>query len=242
MNKMKIHRNFLIRFFRSLAAMTIRIERFYRQHPDALMQLHMERMKYMMFFGMLLILVSCGSTKKVTEKVTEKKQTNTEVSKQTEAVDSGTRTENTAFKADSTVNRTQELIEKLTAEWEARLRTFDTSQPTDPSTGTPPIASELVIVNRNATDRKLTETVNTNTTQSAEIDIKTEWRNTAKQWLDSAMQANSRTITNTTTETKPAGWPWWAWLLTGAALTAFVYLVIRYGWWRKLGWLLSVVR
>lgn len=239
---MKTHRNFLIRFFRSLTALTIRIERFYQQHPDALMQLYAERMKQMIFFGMLLILVSCSATKKVTEKVTEKQQTNTEVSKQTEAFDSGTRSENTAFKADSSVNRTQELIEKLTAEWEARLRTFDTSQPTDPSTGTPPIASELVIVNRNATDRKLTETVNTNTSQRKEKNLAEAWLATLRKMQDSAMAENRKLITDTTTETKPAGWPWWAWLLTGAALTALVYLVIRYGWWRKLGWLLSLVR
>lgn len=239
---MKTKQNRLTRLLRNILAITIRNMRYDRAHPEAA-YMRSASMRNFMFYSMfLIVLVSCKPGEKLKTENDQALKTNTEVSKKTEATQTGNTSDQSKYKADSSAVRTQELIEKLTAEWEARLRTYDTSKPTNPDTGTPPLASELVMTKRNTADKKLTENVNTTTSQSAEMDKQTEWRNTVKQWLDSAMQANSRTISNTTSETKATGWPWWAWMLTGAALLALTWAVVRFGWWRKLSFILSFFR
>lgn len=198
-------------------------------------------MKKIILF-LALLLISCNSQKKVTNaNVNQKQKTETEVSKNTEVIEKQTVIDKSTFQKDSTVKKALSEIEFLTEKWEAKLRTYDTNKPIDPVTGTPPLASELVMMKGNTSDKKTTENVNTNVSEKDNKNISVDWSKTIDQKIDSAMKANSKLISNSTS-TEKQGLAWWIFVLIGSGVTILLYFAIRFKWWKKLSFIFSFFR
>ena len=196
--------------------------------------------KIILFISLLLI--SCNAQKKVTKTdVSQKQKIETEVSKNTEVTEKQTAVDKSTIQNDSTVKKALSEIEFLTEKWEAKLRTYDTNKPIDPVTGTPPLASELVMSKGNTSDKKTTENVTTDVSATSKKNISVDWNKTINQKIDSAMKANNKLISNTTS-TEKQGWAWWIWILIGSGVTILLYFAIRFKWWRKLSFILSFFR
>ena len=211
---MKRKYNKITRLWRIFIASLIKAARFYERNPEARIYLNMHFHKILLVC-MFCTVFSCKSTKRISENVTEKQQSNTEVSKQNDSNNSGTRSESTVTKSDSVSNQSLERIEKLTSDWEARLRKYDTDKPIDSETGTPPLSSELVITNRSTTDKQLTENVNTEKNSSKEAFLSETWLKLLNQKIDSSMILNNELIRRTQVKEKKVIINWWAWMLAG---------------------------
>jgi len=182
----------------------------------------------------VIILVSCNAVKKTAKTdIAFKTNVKTEVKSVTEVKESGKTIDKTTVKTDSTALKTLALIEKLTADWETRLKTYDTSKPVDPGTGTPPLASEMIMSNKQTADRNLTQTVKNQTAKTENRNIETDYRLLIKQAVDSAMSANSKLIDKSTTSEKPPD-TWWKWLLAGIGISLGVWAVFKYKMWKFL--------
>ena len=180
----------------------------------------------------VIILVSCNGVKKTSKSdIAFKNDVKTEVKSDTEVNESGKTVDKTTVKTDSTALKTLALIEKLTADWETRLKTYDTSKPVDPGTGTPPLASEMIMSNKQTKDRNLTQTVKNQTAKTENRNIESDYRLLIKQAVDSAMSANSKLIDKSTTSEKPPD-TGWKWLLAGMAISLLVWLIYHYKWWK----------
>lgn len=202
-------------------ASLIKAARFYERHPEARIYLNMQFNKILLVC-MLCTVFSCKTTQRVSESSTEKQQSKTEVIKSSDEKQSGTRNENTVNKSDSVSIHSLEQIEKLTSDWEARLRTYDTSKPIDKETGNPPLSSELVVTNRSTTDKQLTENVNTEKNSSKEEFLSETWLKLLNQKIDSSMILNNELIKRTEVKERKVIIYWWAWMLAGILSGIFI--------------------
>jgi hypothetical protein len=191
-------------------------------------------MKKLIVFLSLLLLVSCNTQKRVTENVTQKQQTEAEVKKALAVKESLTTANTAETKVDSSGMKALELIEKLTQDYESRLKTYDTTKPIDPQTGRPPLASELEIKNKTIADKKQTGSEQSDLKKTAKAENQTDWNKVINSRIDSAMKANEKIISNTEVVENKTGWPWWLWMIIGAGLLAVGYFTIKYKWWKKI--------
>lgn len=193
--------------------------------------------KIILFLALLLI--SCNAQKKVTKTdIDQKQKTETEVSKNTEVREKQTAVDKSTFQNDSTVKKALSEIEFFTEKWEAKLRTYDTSKAVDPKTGTPPLASELVMTKGNTSDKKTTENVTTDVSATSKKNISVDWSKTIDQKIDSAMKANNKLLSNTTS-TEKQGWPWWIFVLIGSVITILLYFAIKFKWYNIFPFLIK---
>lgn len=177
-------------------------------------------MKTTVILLIAFLLSGCGFTKWITEEYrNEKTKTKTEVKTDVKEKTDVTITDKSTVKTDSSNIKALDLIEKLTEEWESRLKTYDTSKPVDSITGTPPLSSELIITKKNQADKKLTESVSQNTSRNQKNDIEIDYRKEIRRVIDSTMAENKKLITKTETETKNrTGLAWYWWMLIGALI------------------------
>lgn len=214
------------RLWRMFIASLIKATRFYERNPEARIYLNIQFNKILLVC-MLCTVFSCKTTQRVSESATEKQQSRTEITKNSDEKQSVTRTENTVNKSDSVSIQSLEQIEKLTSDWEARLRTYDTSKPINAETGTPPLSSELFISNNRTVDKQLTENVNIQKNNSQEIFLSETWLKLLNQKIDSSMILNNELIKRTEVKEKKVIINWWAWMIAGAIVGIFLYVFIR---------------
>ena len=186
-------------------------------------------MKKQILFLAFALLMSCAGTKKVTKNdVTQKQQTQTEVSKNTEVTEKGTAVDKSTLKTDSSGVKALALIEKMTEDFEARLKQYDTTKPIDPQTGKPPLVSELEINKRTTTDKNSTNTQTTDLKRQQQKETTMDWNRTIDQKIDSAFANKSKTTDNTRT-TETAATPWGAWVISILVLIIIIMAVfVRY--------------
>lgn len=170
-------------------------------------------MRKLILFLAILIIASCQPAKKVLNTdVTQKQQTKTEVSKNTDVTEKESTVDKSTLKTDSAGVKALELIEKLTQDFEARLKLYDTDKPTDPITGRPPLASELEIKNKSTADKKTSGSESSDVKTDKQNNIQTNWNKVIDSRIDSAMKANSKAIANT--EASDTSTPWAAWAIS----------------------------
>lgn len=190
------------------------------------------KLKFIFIALLTFLLSGCGFTKWITEEYrNEKTKTKTEVKTDVKENTDVKVTDKSTVKTDSVTIKALDLIEKLTEEWESRLKTYDTSKPVDPGTGTPPLASELIITNKNTADKKLTESVNVSSSRRQENDIEIDYKREMRRVIDSVMAENKKLITKTETETR-TGVSWYWWMLIGAGIVVIIYLFFKFKWWK----------
>jgi len=186
-------------------------------------------MKKLILFLALALLISCAGTKKVTKNnVAQKQQTQTEVSKNTEVTEKATAVDKTTLKTDSSGVKALALIEKMTEDFEARLKQYDTTKPIDPQTGKPPLVSELEINTRTTTDKNCTNTQTTDLKRQQQKETAVDWNRTIDQKIDSAFASKSKTTDKSRT-TETAATPWGAWVISILAVIIIIMAVaVRY--------------
>ena len=187
-----------------------------------------------LFIFLIAFLSGCSGVKKTTtSEVQSDTKTNTEVSAITELKQSGKNVEKSTAVTDSSVQKYLAQIEKLTALYEARLRTYDTSKPTNPTTGTPPILSDLTITNKtdNSKETKHVQTSQSNKTLNTDID--SNYKTDLRQRIDSLKNINSKLISATKTKEVPKS-RWWLWLLIGAAIPVIIWIALKSSWPAKV--------
>ena len=189
--------------------------------------------KYILFMAMLFV-ASCHTQKKVTENISQKQQAETNVSKDTKITENGSAVDLSSVKTDSSGLKALQLIERLTQDFEAKLKTYDPDKPLDPVSGKPPLVSELEIRNKTSSDKNTTSSQSSDTKTNLQKNLQTDWNKVINSRIDSAMEANSKTITDTELVEKQSGWPWWLFVLIGAALTILIYFAVKRKWYKCL--------
>ena len=179
-------------------------------------------------------MASCHTQKKVTESISQKQQAETKVSKDTKITENGSAVDLSSVKTDSSGLKALQLIERLTQDFEAKLKTYDTGKPLDPVSGKPPLASELEIRNKTSSDKNKTSSESSDTKTDLQKNLQTDWNKVINSRIDSAMEANSKTIKDTELVEKKSGWPWWLFVLIGAALTILIYFAVKRKWYKYL--------
>ena len=200
-------------------------------------------MKKLLLFLVLMILASCSGTKKTTKSdVKSTIDTKTEVSKNTEVKESGKTVDKSTAVVDSSAQKYLAQIEKLTAQYEARLRTYDTSKPINPITGMPPIASDLTITNKTDNSKQTNQGEASQTNKSQNTDIETEYKLELQQRIDSLQKANAKLTSNTESKEVPVNY-WWFWVLIGILIPVLVWFIVKFNWHTKLFvWILNLFR
>lgn len=222
-------RTFITRLFRSYIAGMIKYDRLIHRTENHYLLLHeMHRLYKFGFLMFAFIIMGCAPAKNALKTdVTQKLQSETQVSKNTEVTEKGSAVDKSTLKTDSSGVKALELIEKMTQDFEARLKIYDTDKPTDPVTGRPPLASELEIKNKVTDDKKTSGSESSVVKTDKQNNIQTEWSKVINNRIDSAMKANSKTIANT--EATDTSTPWAAWAISVLLLVILVLsLFVRY--------------
>jgi len=138
-----------------------------------------------------LLLFSCSSVKKTAKVAT--KLSNASETNVSKAVESNTVTniaDNSTVKDEKAVSKSIDQIETETGKLEGSLKTYDTSLPLDPTTGKPPLLSELTFSNLTTKDNQSNKSETTNGNSVKVTDLKT------------AIQAGLKVKVDKTAETK----------------------------------------
>jgi hypothetical protein len=191
----------------------------------------------------LFIFVACAGTKKVTtDKVSTEVKKETQLEKKTETKESGSVSDKSTSKIDSTAIKSLEQIEKLTSLFESRLKTYDTSKPVDPKTGTPPLVSELIISNNTTKDIKQTDNSKYNTSKTDKKDVQIDYNKLIKSAIDSTVAEAMKQKSTSETKEPPDG-NWWKWLLAGCIIPVVLWFIVKKNWHAKaFVWLLNLFR
>ena len=164
------------------------------------------------------------------------------MSKNTEVKESGKTVDKSTGLIDSSAQKYLAQIEKLTAQYEARLRTYDTSKPIDPKTGTPPIASYLTITNKTDNSKETNQGEASQTKSVQNTDIETEYKLELQQRIDSLLKVNADLRSVTESKETPVN-NWWKWLLIGIVIPVLAWFIVKFNWHTKLFvWLLNLFR
>lgn len=206
-------RTFITRLFRSYIAGMIKYDRLIHRPENHYLLLHeMQRLYRFGFvmFAFIIIMAGCAPAKKALKTdVTQKLQSETEVSKNTEVTEKVTAVDKSTLKTDSSGVKSLELIEKMTQDFEAKLRFYDTDKPADPVTGKPPLASELEIKNKVTADKKTSGSESSAVKTDKRNNVQTDWNSVINSRIDSAMKSNSKTISNTDVSDTSTHWAAW---------------------------------
>ena len=200
-------------------------------------------MKNNLILLLIVFLTACSGIKNTNKSdVKSNIDTKTEVSKNTEVKESGKTVDKSTALIDSSAQKYLAQIEKLTAQYEARLRTYDTSKPIDPKTGTPPIASDLTITNKTDNSKETNQGETSQTNKSQNTDIETEYKLELQQRIDSLQKVNANLKSNTENKEVPVSY-WWFWVLIGILIPILVCFIVKFNWHTKLFvWLLNLFR
>ncbi len=229
-------------FFRNVLALMLRNDRWWSdpRNADKILA-HIQYLNRIAFVCVLMFIVSCAGTKKV-----EKQQAKadikieTQVQKTTDQTQTGTVTDKTISSGSSNSQKSQELIEKETGEWESRLITYDTSKPLDSLTHKPPVASELVQTNKKVKDKKSTGTDNLMISASEVKDVVKAYTALLQQKNDSLSRVNatlqSKATTTTTTKSN-----WWIWMIIGIFIPIGIQLAWRFTPLGKLSFIFNKI-
>ncbi len=200
-------------------------------------------MKNNLILLLIVFLTACSGIRNTNKSdVKSNIDTKTEVSKNTEVKESGKTVDKSTALIDSSAQKYLAQIEKLTAQYEARLRTYDTSKPIDPKTGTPPIASDLTITNKTDNSKETNQGETSQTNKSQNTDIETEYKLELQQRIDSLQKVNANLKSNTENKEVPVSY-WWFWVLIGILIPILVWFIVKFNWHTKLFvWLLNLFR
>jgi hypothetical protein len=226
-------------FFRNMLAIMIRSYR-WRMNPnniEAIITLEQQLWKFGFVCFITCFVLSCAPVKKLEK--TEQTQiiaTETNVQKNTEVKESGKTIDKSTSELDSSAQMYLERIEKLTAQYEARLRTYDTSKPIDPATGTPPIASDLIITNKTDNSKETNQGEVSQTKLFQNTDIEIDFKFQLQQRIDSLQNVNAKLISATETRETTLN-NWWKWLLVGIFTPVLIFLIVRFKWYNILSFI-----
>ena len=200
-------------------------------------------MKKVILFLALIILAGCSGTKKITTSDLKSNiDTKTEVSKNTEVKESGKTVDKSTAVVDSSAQKYLAQIEKLTAQYEARLRTYDTSKPINPKTGTPPIASDLTITNKTDNSKETNQGETSQIKKAQNTDVEIDYKLELQQRIDSLQKVNANLKSNTESKEVPVSY-WWFWILIGILIPVLVWFIVKFDWHAKLFvWILNLFR
>ena len=200
-------------------------------------------MKKIILFLALIILAGCSGTKKITTSDLKSNiDTKTEVSKNTEVKESGKTVDKSTAVVDSSAQKYLAQIEKLTAQYEARLRTYDTSKPINPKTGTPPIASDLTITNKTDNSKETNQGETSQIKKAQNTDVEIDYKLELQQRIDSLQKLNANLKSNTESKEVPVSY-WWFWILIGILIPVLVWFIVKFDWHAKLFvWILNLFR
>jgi uncharacterized protein YcfL len=200
-------------------------------------------MKKIILFLALIILAGCSGTKKITTSDLKSNiDTKTEVSKNTEVKESGKTVDKSTAVVDSSAQKYLAQIEKLTAQYEARLRTYDTSKPINPKTGTPPIASDLTITNKTDNSKETNQGETSQIKKAQNTDVEIDYKLELQQRIDSLQKVNANLKSNTESKEVPVSY-WWFWILIGILIPVLVWFIVKFDWHAKLFvWILNLFR
>jgi hypothetical protein len=226
-------------FFRNMLAIMIRSYR-WRMNPkniEAIFTLEQQLWKLGFVCFITCFTLSCAPVKKLEK--TEQTQiiaSETNVQKNTEVKESGKTIDKSTSELDSSAQMYLERIEKLTAQYEARLRTYDTSKPIDPATGTPPIASDLIITNKTDNSKETNQGEVSQTKLFQNTDIEIDFKFQLQQRIDSLQNVNAKLISATETRETTLN-NWWKWLLVGIFTPVLIFLIVRFKWYNILSFI-----
>ena len=227
-------------FFRNMLAIMIRSYRWRMniKNIEAIITLEQQLWKLGFVCFITCFTLSCAPVKKVVETMRASSETTlaTEVQKKTEVKESGKTIDKSTSELDSSAQKYLERIEKLTAQYEARLRTYDTSKPIDPATGTPPIASDLIITNKTDKSKETNQGEVSQTKILKNSDIEIDFKFQLQQRIDSLQNVNAKLISATETRETPLN-NWWKWLLVGIFTPVLIFLIVRFKWYNILSFI-----
>jgi len=182
----------------------------------------------------LFIFVACAGTKKTTkENFSSEVKTSANVQKTSSDQEASKTVDISTIKTDSSVIKALQKLEKLTEQYNASVKNYDTSKPVDPVTGKPPLASEMVISNNKTSDLNLTNNVKTNVNKDEKKDISVDYKKLVQQAVDSVMKASSKKHATTEMVKETVSW-WWVWLIAGALIMVVIWLIYKYSLLPKL--------
>ena len=163
-------------------------------------------MRRLLLLTFILGLLGCSASRKVSlsteTKITDKTEANVT---QKRDKDSSGRTESCVTEDSSGTKDKEVVIEK-----------FDTQQPVDPATGTPPLKERTTIRERQGSARQ-TQTITKTETNVHESD------SSAAQSKYNIAELNKTTTTEKTKKTVP----WWVWVVGGGCILIVGWMVKR---------------
>ena len=190
-------------------------------------------MKNIVFILIICFLASCSTHRKLTSS----SSSSTKLEQKSEMNENATMTDKSATKRDSTGSRTLSISDTTRSNTSIKITDYDTSKPTDPKTGKPPVLRETEI-NHNSSSG---HTANSEQQSSISATQKKDVKATTNKSGKSAVKASGKEARKTV-EVKEKSFPWWTVMLT---ITIFVsiYLAFRFSWWGKLiGWAQRVLK
>ena len=182
-------------------------------------------MKTKIILFLVLILISCSGVKKSTKTdVKSDLKTNTEVSKESSSTGIFDLTKNSTSAIDSSDIKALQLFELWKKNYQANVKTYDTSKPIVPGTNKPPIASETIITNIESNDKNLQENSKSEMSKTEIQQLEASFRIQYESKIDSLQNVIDQRSDNSSSKEKPPN-NWWKWLIVGFCIP-FVLLII----------------
>lgn len=198
-------------------------------------------MKTKLILFLALLLISCNTQKKVTESVTQKLQSNTEVSKENSGTENAELKKNSTSAIDSSNIKALQLFETWKKNYQANVKTYDTSKPIVPGTDRPPLASETTISNIESTDKNLQENSKSEFSKSEMQQLEANFKKQYESKLDSLSEVNTSLKSKVTeAEKKLSNWYWW--MIIGAIIVIGIQLAWKFTALGKLSFLLQKIK
>jgi hypothetical protein len=211
-----------------------RYERFRSNPKNIDLIIHETQRMWQLGFVMLtlVILVSCSVTKTTKSDVKSNVSSESGVSKEIALSESNQSADHTRTSIDSTSIKALQLFEVWKKGYTSQLKTYDTSKPVDPKTGTPPLASELNINNVESGTKNTQENGEVKYNQIKQNDIVTNLTKQLKSKSDSiAFLKQELSSRNKSTEKRINLW----WVLV--LISAFLLVSIQFRWYKCLSFI-----
>ena len=182
-------------------------------------------MKNTFFILLLCFLASCSTHRKLTSSSTS----STKLDQTTETHENATLTDKTATKRDSTGSKSLTQSDTTRSNTSIKITDYDTSKPTDPKTGKPPVIRETVINNTTSSGHNAKSSQQSNVSNQQQNDVKASAEKSGKSDVKASGKESSKTV-----EVKDTSFPWWIVILSTTVLGSIVYMAIRWSWWGKV--------
>ena len=182
-------------------------------------------MRNTLFLIGICLLASCSTHRKLTSSSTS----STKLEQKSETQENATLTDNSATKRDSTGSRTQSQSDTTRSNTSIKITEYDTSKPTNPATGRPPVLRETEINHNSSSGHNSSLEQHSSVSDQKQNDVKAASNKSGK----SAVKASGKEARKTV-EVKDSRFPWWIVILTTTVLGSIFYAAVRFSWWGKV--------